>query len=269
MVCNNLIVAPGAPQSLRDLYREHTGKVSDKWEIYLDVYDATFAPWRALPISFVEVGVQNGGSLEIWAKYFANARAITGCDVNPRCGALRFDDPRVSVVVGPVNTATTAREIAARAGHFDIFVDDGSHVSPDIIAAFCNYFPYLRPGGLYVVEDLHCAYMPKWSGGIDAPNAVAFFKMLVDGLHHHYWEQESTMEQRAAAFMPAGSGINFTRLAEAVASIAFYDSLAIVQKRPANGWGRLGKPVVAGNEAAVDPEPLQFRNGKEGAQKLR
>lgn len=242
------------------MYREHTGKVSNKWELYLDVYDAAFASRRAQPVSLVEVGVQNGGSLELWARYFANARAITGCDIDPRCGALRFGDPRVSVVVGPVNAPATAREIAARAGNFDLFIDDGSHVSPDIIAAFCNYFPHLQPGGLYIAEDLHCAYLPKWQGGIEQPNAVAFFRALVDGIHHRYWQQQGTMEQRAGAFIPAGARVNLTRIADEIASIAFYDSLCVVQKRPANGWGRLGKPVVVGTDAAVDPNPLQFRD---------
>ena len=46
-------------KSLRTLYAEHQGKVSDKWELYLDVYERILAPWRERPVTLVEVGVQN------------------------------------------------------------------------------------------------------------------------------------------------------------------------------------------------------------------
>lgn len=32
-------------------------------------------------IAVVEVGVQNGGSLELWDEYFFRANAIVGCDI--------------------------------------------------------------------------------------------------------------------------------------------------------------------------------------------
>ena len=245
-------------KSLPQLYREHTGKVSHRWSLYLDVYDAAFAPWRELPVTVVEVGVQNGGSLELWGQYFKAARAIIGCDVDERCGALRFDDPRLTVIVGPINAESTAREIVARAEAIDIFIDDGSHVSTDIVAAFCNYFPRMRPGGMYVAEDLHCAYHPDWQGGLSRPNAMGFFKLLVDGMHQDYWQEPAELRALAAPFLPPGAAVDVSRLAADAASIAFYDSMCFVRKRPATGWGRLGERVVVGEEAAVDPAPLRL-----------
>jgi len=246
-------------ESLHTLYARHTGKVSHRWALYLDVYESVLAPWRAAALDLVEVGVQNGGSLEIWGRYFPNATSLIGCDIDERCGALRFDDPRISIVVGPINSPATAREIAARADGFDIFIDDGSHVSQDIVAAFCNYFPRLRPGGVYLAEDLHCAYHRKWQGGIDRPNAMGFFAMLVDGIHHEYWKADASIDSRAAPFLPAGAKVDIARLAADVASIAFHDSLCVVHKRPADGRGRLGRRVIVGHEAAVDADPLAIR----------
>lgn len=219
------------------------------------------------PLTLVEVGVQNGGSLEIWARYFPNAVALVGCDVDERCGALRFEDPRVRIVIGAINTAASARAIEAHAPAFDVFIDDGSHISPDIIAAFCNYFPLVRPGGLYIVEDLHCAYHRDWQGGIGRANAVAFFKMLVDAMHREYWKDDATMAALAAPFVPAK--VNMARLADAVASISFHDSLCIVEKRTADGGGRLGERVIVGREAAVDATPRGLRDEAPGTQNER
>ena len=244
--------------TLRELHLAHTGKVSQKWSLILDVYERVLAALRDRPISLVEVGVQNGGSLEIWAKYFPSAAAIVGCDIDERCGALAFDDPRICVVVGPVNTTRTARAILARANPFDVFIDDGSHRSPDVILSFCNYFPFLRPGGLYLVEDMHCAYRPEFQGGIRKANSAAFFRALTDVMQVEYWKEQAAVGDLMAPFLPPAAAIDAEKLASQVASVAFYDSLCIIEKRPDDGWGRLGKRLVAGREATVRPEVLSL-----------
>lgn len=245
------------PPTLRELYARHHGKVSDKWDLYLDVYDAALAPWRPNPVTLVEVGVQNGGSLELWSRYFEAGRRFVGCDVDERVGALRFEDPRIRTVVAPINTPAAAKGIVAAAeGPIDVFIDDGSHVSPDIVLAFRNYFPLVRAGGIYIAEDLHCAYRRDWAGGLGAPNAISFFKALVDALHQPYWDADESMYTLARPFLPGDAAGDMAKLAASVASVAFFDSMCIVRKRPDDGWGRLGQRIVAGTEALVDAAPL-------------
>src|SRR5262245_6318262 len=99
--------------TFRDLFEAHEGKSSDKWELYLGVYETLFAPLREKPITLLEIGVQNGGSLEIWGEYFRNATAIVGVDINPQCPSLRFEDKRISVVCGDAKHVETRDEIAA------------------------------------------------------------------------------------------------------------------------------------------------------------
>jgi hypothetical protein len=79
-------------KTLQELYLQHTGKVSDKWSLYLSVYDQILKSYRNANVRLLEIGVQNGGSLEIWSKYFSNAKLIVGCDINPECGKLRYDE---------------------------------------------------------------------------------------------------------------------------------------------------------------------------------
>ena len=81
-----------------ELHHEHQGKSSDKWESYLGTYERLFAPIRDTPVNIVEIGVQNGGSLEVLGKYFRNAANIIGCDINPLCADLKYDDARISVI---------------------------------------------------------------------------------------------------------------------------------------------------------------------------
>jgi hypothetical protein len=60
--------------SLYDLMASHKGKLSDKWHLYVTEYDRIFSPLRNRPITLLEIGIHNGGSLEIWSNYFTNAK---------------------------------------------------------------------------------------------------------------------------------------------------------------------------------------------------
>jgi SAM-dependent methyltransferase len=249
-------------KSLRTLYTEHTGKVSDKWALFIDVYDRVLDAYREQPIDFLEVGVQNGGSLEIWAKFFPEARALVGCDIDARCGDLEFDDPRIKVVVGAINETATFREIAKHMTGFDVFIDDGSHTSPDIVSSFVNYFRFLRPGGLYLIEDLHCAYWRHWGGGISQPTgAMAFLKLLADGIHHNYWKEQASFAELAAPFFAPGAKVDAT-LAAGIRAITFYDSLCVIEKRGPGFAARVGERLIAGVEASVNPAVLDAREHK-------
>jgi len=130
------------------LYSEHQGYVSDKWSSYLPVYDRWFAGFQNAPIRLLEVGVQNGGSLQIWAKDFAKAMKIVGCDINPKCAQLEFDDPCVRLVLGDVKALAVREQILAHSEVYDIIIDDGSHKNADIIKTFKHFNARLAPGGM-------------------------------------------------------------------------------------------------------------------------
>jgi hypothetical protein len=246
--------------SLSELYAGHkTGKLSDKWELYLDVYARVLAPLRDRPINLVEVGIQNGGSLELWSQFFPNAKMLVGCDVDPRCELLRYADPRIHVVVGPINERTTFDKIMRLADRFDIFIDDGSHHSADINCSFYNYFHRVRAGGLYIIEDLHCAYWQDYGGGLGRPSgAMGFLRLLVDGLNRAHWKEAVTLGQMAAPYLPPGTEVDDS-LASDIRSISFYDSMCVIEKSVADGRDRLGTRLIVGDEAMVAPSVTRFR----------
>jgi cephalosporin hydroxylase len=152
-------------KTIVQLYKEHKGKVSDKWTRYLIEYDLLFNQFRDKPVRMLEIGVQNGGGLEIWAEYFKNGKQFIGCDINPDCANLCFEDPRIKLVIGDANTSLVQEEILSFSPELDIVNDDGSHRSSDIIKSFRRYFPSLSDGGIYVVEDLHASYWKEYEGG--------------------------------------------------------------------------------------------------------
>jgi GT2 family glycosyltransferase/glycosyltransferase involved in cell wall biosynthesis len=242
--------------SLTELYAQHRTKVSDKWSSYLRLYDHLFSHLRDRPISLLEIGVQNGGSLELWAKYFSRARVIVGCDVDEACAKLTFDDARIQVVVGDVVDDDTLDRLRAASPEYAIIIDDGSHRSSDVIRAFALYFPLVAEGGCYVVEDVHCSYWAKFEGGLYHPwSAMSFFKRLADVANREHWGVDVPIDRLLVDFRIAYDIDLPTADFATVASVSFHDSVCIVTKRR-SGESSLGERVVAGAEASVSSAPL-------------
>ena len=238
-------------KSIETLHRTKTGKVSDKWASYLPHYDALFAPLRHAPISMLEIGVQNGGSLETWSSYFTEARLLLGCDIDPKCEGLRYDDHRVKIVVGDANAAPTYQKILGISPQFDVVIDDGSHVSTDIINSFINYFPHVTPGGVYVVEDAHCLYMNAFGGGIlHEYSAYAFFKKLIDVTSFQFWREDLSIQNYMRTFFDLRATPAFI-VDGWVESIEFKNSIITIRKAKTPGHEKLGERITVGTVAQV------------------
>ena len=83
----------------KNLHSNNTEKVSDKWESYLDYYNEIFMPLKNKDISLLEIGIQNGGSLQTYLNFFKNAEMIVGCDIDDKCHNLDYDNKRIKVIV--------------------------------------------------------------------------------------------------------------------------------------------------------------------------
>lgn len=245
--------------TLPHLWKEDCGKASDRWSSYINVYDEMFSSFRDMPVRLLEIGIQNGGSLEIWSRYFGGATAIIGCDINPACAQLRYDDTRVHVFVGDAMSDAVAAQIEMISPTFDIVIDDGSHRSGDIINAFARYFPTIENGGLFIAEDLHCSYWAEFEGGLFDPfSSMSFFKRLADAINHEHWGVPSERASILQSFQKQ-YGIVFSEEALAeVHSVQFVNSMCLVRKRPKEE-NTLGERVVVGREEIA--ERLDARSG--------
>lgn len=245
------------------LHAAKTGKASDKWSSYLPAYDRLFAPHRRAGVNILEIGVQNGGSLEVLGKYFADAGVIIGCDIDPLCANLVYDDPRLHVVVASITSQSAYDQITALAPEFDIIIDDGSHTSADIGNAFINYFPLLRPGGVFIIEDTHTLYRSNYGGGLlDPASAQQFFKALTDIINYEFWMSERSVEEMMRGYFQDGQPPAF--IGEGwVDRVEFSNSMIVIHKALRAGHAKLGERVVSGMEFAVDVRAKMGASGFE------
>ena len=244
---------------LKDLYKNHSGKVSDKWTIYLNEYEDKLSQYQKLPIKIFEIGILNGGSLEIFSKYFLNAELILGCDIDKKCKELHFVEPNIKLVVGDVNNEKIKNEII-RHSKFDIILDDGSHNSDDVVKTFCNYFNYLKNEGLYIIEDLHCSYWREHKGGLFFPiSSINFLKKLVDIINREHWGVEKKKNWLLKGFAE-NYKINVENVElDQIHSIEFINSLCFIRKKPPEE-NKLGKRIVVGESAIVVPDRKKLNN---------
>lgn len=240
-------------KTLHQLYAEHQGKVSDKWTLYLTEYDRLFDDYRDKPVRLLEIGIQNGGSLDIWSKYFSNASALIGCDINPDCARLSYDDPRIGVIVGDANAPEVREQVFQRSPQFDIIIDDGSHLSSDIIKSFAQYFPLIAEGGVFIAEDLHCSYWGQFEGGLFDPySSISFFKRLADVINHEHWGiPKARADILRGIFTKHDCEIDAEALSQ-VHSVEFINSMCVIRKAPVAD-NHLGRRIIAGSMELVVP----------------
>jgi hypothetical protein len=202
----------------------HAGRVSDKWQQYLAVYSSELDHLRAAgqPVRLLEIGVQNGGSLEVWENYLPAGSTILGLDVNPEVGQLSFASDRIAVKVVDA-TDRTALEDALGNRTFDVIVDDGSHLCQDVITTFDILFDHLAPCGKYFIEDLHTSYYPTYNGGYRRPgSSIEWLKSLADALNLDHIAPTEDIPPEELRYL--------SRRAKALAKISFYDSLCVIEK---------------------------------------
>ena len=245
---------------LKKLYREHkVGKVSSKWSSYFPIYEKWFAPYRDQPVKLLEIGVQNGGSLEMWAKYFKNGETFVGCDVNPAVANLIYADPRVKIVVGAASQPQPFQLVNTYgAGGFDLIIDDGSHQSMDTISNFISYFPHVKPGGLFVIEDMHCAYWPEYGGGFfNQRSAASFFKALFDLVNIEHCRNDFSVQQLLQTFF-TNTHVPAMFTDGSIAGITAYNSVYVIEKSTEVFKPYCGEVVIAGSDATVEPRAVPW-----------
>lgn len=201
---------PLSKSGLGKLFFGHKGRTIWKWVHYLDIYDKHFSAYRKRPINFLEIGVFEGGSLEMWRKYFHIDATIYGIDIDPRCA--HFVDEPNQVRIGSQDNASFLLSVAKEMGGLDIVLDDGSHVGKHQRTSFETLFPLLNEGGIYAIEDLHTSYWPGFfKGGYKRQGTgIDLVKGLIDDLHG-WWHNRRGIAD--------------------IGAIHVYDSIVFIEKR--------------------------------------
>lgn len=115
---------------------------------YLETYDKLFAPFRN-GCTFMEIGLAMGKSIELFDEYFENSK-IYGVDISIVFEPGKYkNDVRILEADG-----TKPGFLNHINDKFDIVIDDGDHQTESQLKTFKLIEPYMKPGSIYIIEDL-------------------------------------------------------------------------------------------------------------------
>ncbi|KAH8052477.1 hypothetical protein JL722_10020 [Aureococcus anophagefferens] len=187
------------------------GPLVHKVAHYFDVYERHFA-LRGRRVVMLEIGVQSGGSIELWRAYFGDDLEYHGVDINPNCA--QFDDParNVHVHVGDATDANFMQALARRVGPVDVVLDDGSHESAHMRASFEALYALVAPRGF--AKRL-----------VDSLNAFN----VADGAEGYTDPTNPPTRYDDVATMPDAPAVRF---AASTWSLCFYDGVVVFERMP-------------------------------------
>lgn len=154
---------------LRELAERYSSETNPQTKLaapgIYELYDQYFAPLRDQPIALLELGVAGGESLKTLGSYFTNG-TIVGVDIDDR--DIDFSaHPNVWFEAADQRNAARLSEVCQTHAPdgFDIIIDDASHLGTWSLKAYNALFSFLKPGGLYMIEDWATGYWTDWPDG--------------------------------------------------------------------------------------------------------
>ncbi len=156
---------------------------SFKWLHYFEVYNNHFKRYIGKDVTIMEIGVNRGGSLQIWKHIFGNKAKIYGVDISEDC--KQFEDEQIEIFIGDQADRDFWRTIKQEVPKLDVLIDDGGHYMEQQIITFEEMYSHVKEDGVYLCEDTATSYNPqKYGSGVKQPNTfIEYSKNFIDYLH--------------------------------------------------------------------------------------
>jgi len=216
-------------KTYKDFFNEPRNFNSDKWEHYFEIYDHLLGRFYESKIKYFEIGVQNGGSLEIAKKIFSHDSFIMGLDIDPNCKHLEGKIAN-KIIIGSQVDDTVLSKVSEFAP-FDIIIDDGSHIQSHMIVTFLKIFPLLSQNGVYIIEDTHTNYSPEHQESFLGIGLYDYFKGLserlnIDFINSHFRKERYKLPRNERSLIN-----QIPDIVRDIFSIEFFDSVIAIKKR--------------------------------------
>lgn len=201
---------------LEHYFLKNQNRLIHKWKHYFDIYERYFASYRGKEVTILEIGVFHGGSLQMWKEYFGDKAKIYGIDINPRCKEL--EEENIQIFIGSQSDPVFLQQVKEQIPDLDILIDDGGHTMRQQIVSFEVLYDKVKPTGIYLCEDTMTSYWLEYGGGLKRRGTfIEYSKKFVDSIHAWHSGQSSFKKDK---------------LTESLASVAFYDGVVVLEKKP-------------------------------------
>ena len=207
-----------------------------KLEKYFDVYEVILSKYKDQKnITFVEIGVKDGGSLFIWQKLLPNAKII-GIDLNIEC--KKFEKDGFFIEIGDQNSKEFWNKFFDKYKNVDVIIDDGGHTNSQQISTAVSCIPFINDGGVLITEDVMCSYHHNF-GNPNKYSFINFCKKIIDDINFKF---------------PGIGEFKFS-LNDYVHSIEFFESIVVFKiNRKICGFNK----IITNNKMEHKHEDLRY-----------
>jgi hypothetical protein len=212
---------------LREIFN-HLDRRCDKFEHYFPLYEQWFSRFVGKMPKILEIGIQYGGSAELWHRYFGEGTVVHGVDIDPQCEETEY----LKLYPGDQGSEMFWDTVSFGVSDgFDIIVDDGSHENAHQILTLTKTYSLLKEGGIYWCEDVHTSYyynVRVKDGGYLNPNSLMeYAKRVVDVINFHH-----TYFAVAVGPTPNSPHVDpqLISLYHNIRGVHFYDSIVVIEK---------------------------------------
>jgi hypothetical protein len=167
---------------------------------YTGLYSLLLSSYRYKPIHFGEIGVAMGASVHLWRRYFTEARLdFFDRDRNFLNNASEFGYPNTFFHEMDVNSSENIKHALSNSGHlFDVLLDDSSHNVFDQKNIVTTALPFIKSGGLLLIEDVFRAEPDKSYLDILEPvkDQISFYAFFLTEHSNKYspgWDNDKVL----------------------------------------------------------------------------
>lgn len=167
---------------------------------YTGLYSVLLAPYRNRAIHFGEIGVAMGASVRMWRNYFPQARLdFFDKDMNFLAHSHNFGYPNTFFSTMDVNFKESIEYALKESGElFDVLLDDSSHNVNDQKNIIAAALPFLKPGGILLIEDVFRAEPDKSYEEIIKPceDQISFYAFFLTEHENKYspgWDNDKVL----------------------------------------------------------------------------
>lgn len=152
----------------------HQGTDKNTSHSYGPVYEKIFSIFESAD-SILEIGFDGGASLLAYADYF-NQATIHGIDIEENRLPPVKSHPRIQTLIADATLSSTINHYNKS---FDIIIEDASHRLEHQIQHFRDYCAFVKPGGVYIIEDVAEVNKDALSAALEKESERNGFTMTV------------------------------------------------------------------------------------------
>lgn len=231
---------------------------------YYEIFEQALHEESLSPKSILEIGVYQGESTKALSRRFPAAHIVA---VDLKLREIDFSaHQNVHYIQCDQTDGARLRSICE--DHFpdglDLVIEDASHIGHLSRLTFNFVFPYVRSGGLYIIEDWGTGYWDTWidGGGFSDCRVPATTNRLVRAIHSHDLGMvgfvKSLVDYTATGDISSDRAVARNRLSRLGLAAGRLSALRRIMERMPRFKLRLTQMLQAGDRAYIASLPGRY-----------